>query len=84
MTPTVTPAGAVRARGASWPGTLATPGKVVYRCSPVSYTCHPSLAHLATLEGPKGRRLIVSGWWGMVRHPNYLGELLVQVMELTD
>ena len=43
----------------------------------------PSLAHLTTLEGPKGRRLIVSGWWGLVRHPNYLGELLVQVLKHT-
>merc|ERR1712127_662316 len=48
------------------------------RCQLARDPQHPSLAQLTTLEGIKGRRLIVSGWWGMVRHPNYLGELLVQ------
>jgi len=48
------------------------------RCQLAKDPTHPSLAHLTTLEGTKGRRLITSGWWGMVRHPNYLGELLVQ------
>ncbi|XP_064860910.1 delta(14)-sterol reductase TM7SF2-like isoform X2 [Oncorhynchus nerka] len=24
-----------------------------------------------------GKRLLVSGWWGLVRHPNYLGDLLM-------
>jgi len=48
------------------------------RCQLAKDPAHPSLAHLQTLETIKGRRLIVSGWWGLVRHPNYLGELLVQ------
>jgi len=48
------------------------------RCQLAKDPSHPSLAHLQTLETIKGRRLIVSGWWGLVRHPNYLGELLVQ------
>lgn len=48
------------------------------RCQLARDPTHPSLAHLETLETIKGRRLIVSGWWGLVRHPNYLGELLVQ------
>lgn len=48
------------------------------RCQLARDPNHPSLATLKTLETIKGRRLIVSGWWGLVRHPNYLGELLVQ------
>lgn len=48
------------------------------RCQLARDPTHPSLSHLETLETLKGRRLIVSGWWGLVRHPNYLGELLVQ------
>merc|ERR1712087_1073623 len=30
------------------------------------------------LETTGGRKLLVSGWWGLVRHPNYLGEVLIQ------
>jgi len=30
------------------------------------------------LETTGGRKLLVSGWWGLVRHPNYLGEILIQ------
>ncbi|CDQ63550.1 unnamed protein product [Oncorhynchus mykiss] len=26
---------------------------------------------------PQQRGLLVSGWWGLVRHPNYLGDLLM-------
>lgn len=48
------------------------------RCQLARDPAHPSLAHLQTLETIKGRKVIVSGWWGLVRHPNYLGELLVQ------
>uniref|UniRef100_A0A5F9DPZ7 Delta(14)-sterol reductase TM7SF2 n=1 Tax=Oryctolagus cuniculus TaxID=9986 RepID=A0A5F9DPZ7_RABIT len=32
---------------------------------------------LETIPTATGRRLLVSGWWGMVRHPNYLGDLLM-------
>ena len=24
-----------------------------------------------------GKRLLVSGWWGLVRHPNYLGDIIM-------
>uniref|UniRef100_A0A5F9CUV5 Delta(14)-sterol reductase TM7SF2 n=1 Tax=Oryctolagus cuniculus TaxID=9986 RepID=A0A5F9CUV5_RABIT len=35
------------------------------------------LNDLETIPTATGRRLLVSGWWGMVRHPNYLGDLLM-------
>ncbi|KAI0209041.1 hypothetical protein LSAT2_006299 [Lamellibrachia satsuma] len=37
----------------------------------------PSLAHLKTLSTSRGTKLIVSGWWGLCRHPNYLGDLIM-------
>lgn len=37
----------------------------------------PRLAGLETIPTATGRRLLVSGWWGMVRHPNYLGDLVM-------
>lgn len=41
----------------------------------------PSLASLESIPPSRkgGRRLIVSGYWGFVRHPNYLGEILLGV-----
>ncbi|XP_057677937.1 delta(14)-sterol reductase TM7SF2 isoform X2 [Corythoichthys intestinalis] len=38
---------------------------------------HPSVASLETIATATGKRLLVSGWWGLVRHPNYLGDLLM-------
>uniref|UniRef100_A0A3B3QJK6 Delta(14)-sterol reductase TM7SF2 n=1 Tax=Paramormyrops kingsleyae TaxID=1676925 RepID=A0A3B3QJK6_9TELE len=38
---------------------------------------HPSVAGLETIPTATGKRLLVSGWWGLVRHPNYLGDLLM-------
>uniref|UniRef100_A0A4W5MVH7 Delta(14)-sterol reductase TM7SF2 n=1 Tax=Hucho hucho TaxID=62062 RepID=A0A4W5MVH7_9TELE len=38
---------------------------------------HPSVANLETIDTATGKRLLVSGWWGLVRHPNYLGDLLM-------
>ncbi|ETE60027.1 Lamin-B receptor, partial [Ophiophagus hannah] len=32
---------------------------------------------LRTIPTATGRRLLVSGWWGFVRHPNYLGDLIM-------
>uniref|UniRef100_A0A8C2M1L9 Delta(14)-sterol reductase TM7SF2 n=1 Tax=Cricetulus griseus TaxID=10029 RepID=A0A8C2M1L9_CRIGR len=32
---------------------------------------------LETIPTATGRQLLVSGWWGMVRHPNYLGDLIM-------
>ncbi|KAG9263228.1 delta(14)-sterol reductase [Astyanax mexicanus] len=38
---------------------------------------HRSVAHLETIATATGKRLLVSGWWGFVRHPNYLGDILM-------
>ena len=38
---------------------------------------HPSVQHLETLPTQRGTKLIVSGWWGMCRHPNYVGDLVM-------
>ncbi|XP_006861008.1 PREDICTED: delta(14)-sterol reductase isoform X2 [Chrysochloris asiatica] len=35
------------------------------------------LNDLETISTATGRQLLVSGWWGMVRHPNYLGDLIM-------
>uniref|UniRef100_E0CX74 Delta(14)-sterol reductase TM7SF2 n=1 Tax=Mus musculus TaxID=10090 RepID=E0CX74_MOUSE len=35
------------------------------------------LKGLETIPTATGRQLLVSGWWGMVRHPNYLGDLIM-------
>lgn len=37
----------------------------------------PSVAGLDTIPTATGKRLLVSGWWGVVRHPNYLGDLIM-------
>ncbi|XP_068433760.1 delta(14)-sterol reductase LBR isoform X2 [Clinocottus analis] len=37
----------------------------------------PKLSHLQTIPTATGRSLLVSGWWGVVRHPNYLGDLFM-------
>lgn len=37
----------------------------------------PRLARLETIPTVRGKKLIVSGLWGHVRHPNYLGDLIL-------
>lgn len=37
----------------------------------------PTLAYLKTIPTATGKSLLVSGWWGVVRHPNYLGDLIM-------
>ena len=37
------------------------------------------LSDLKTMPTSTGKRLLVSGWWGMCRHPNYLGDMLISV-----
>jgi len=37
----------------------------------------PGVCHLRSLATASGRRLLVSGWWGVARHVNYLGDWLM-------
>lgn len=37
----------------------------------------PALSHLETLTTKRGRKLIVSGWWGMARKINYTGDWIM-------
>jgi len=48
------------------------------RCEFAKDPANPTLAHLETVTTAGNKKLIVSGWWGLVRHPNYLGEILIQ------
>lgn len=34
----------------------------------------PRVSHLKYIETAAGSRLLISGWWGMARHINYLGD----------
>ena len=38
---------------------------------------HPSVKHLKTMPTERGTKLIISGWWGICRHPNYVGDLIM-------
>jgi steroid 5-alpha reductase family enzyme len=38
---------------------------------------HPDVRHLETIKTASGRRLLVSGWWGVARHINYFGDWLM-------
>jgi hypothetical protein len=38
---------------------------------------HPSVRHLRSMPTQRGTRLIISGWWGMARHINYLGDWIM-------
>ncbi|XP_066561386.1 delta(14)-sterol reductase LBR [Amia ocellicauda] len=37
----------------------------------------PKVAHLKTIPTATGKSLLVSGLWGVVRHPNYLGDIIM-------
>ncbi|XP_044289931.1 delta(14)-sterol reductase LBR isoform X2 [Varanus komodoensis] len=34
-------------------------------------------AHLKVIPTATGKKLLASGWWGLVRHPNYLGDIIM-------
>lgn len=40
---------------------------------------NPALAHLETLSTGTRKKLLVSGWWGVCRKPNYLGDIIMAV-----
>lgn len=41
---------------------------------------HPSLARLDTMATFHGNRLLVSSLWGILRHPNYTGDILIHIV----
>ncbi|KAI5781653.1 Delta(14)-sterol reductase [Peziza echinospora] len=49
---------------------LSNSQKNLFRTNPT----HPSIAHLESIKTRRGTRLLVSGWWGVARHVNYLGD----------
>lgn len=38
---------------------------------------HPVFSGMETVPTQTGRKLLASGWWGMCRKPNYLGDLIM-------
>ncbi|XP_055051502.2 delta(14)-sterol reductase TM7SF2 [Misgurnus anguillicaudatus] len=40
---------------------------------------HPAYTNLETIKSPSGKSLLVSGWFGWVRHPNYLGDIMMML-----
>ncbi|CAK7266000.1 erg24, C-14 sterol reductase [Sporothrix epigloea] len=49
---------------------LANSQKNTFRTNPND----PRVAHLKSITTKTGSRLLVSGWWGLARHINYLGD----------
>ncbi|KAM4043078.1 delta(14)-sterol reductase LBR isoform 1-T2 [Anomaloglossus baeobatrachus] len=47
--------------------------KNAYRKNPQD----PRLSYLQSIPTSCGSQLLVSGWWGFVRHPNYLGDIIM-------
>lgn len=40
---------------------------------------NPALAHLESIPTTRTKRLLVSGWWGLCRKPNYLGDIIMAI-----
>lgn len=49
--------------------------KAEFRKNPLK----PSLSHLETIPTSQGKKLLVSGWFGWIRHPNYLGVFIMHL-----
>lgn len=58
--------GLVVFRGSNWQ-------KSEFRKNPYN----PELSHLSSIPTATGKRLLCSGWWGLVRHPNYAGDIMM-------
>ncbi len=48
------------------------------RCEFAKNPSQPQLRNLRTIATAGGRKILAGGWWGLVRYPNYLGEILMQ------
>jgi len=57
---------------AFWIFRSANSEKNAFRRDPTA----PAVAHLKYIETKAGSKLLVSGWWGVARHINYLGDWL--------
>uniref|UniRef100_A0A2K6MY37 Delta(14)-sterol reductase LBR n=1 Tax=Rhinopithecus bieti TaxID=61621 RepID=A0A2K6MY37_RHIBE len=51
-------------------------GYVIFRGAN-SQKMHSGKSQFKTVHTSTGKHLLVSGWWGFVRHPNYLGDLIM-------
>lgn len=40
---------------------------------------NPVYASFKKIPSPSGQKLLASGWWGLCRHPNYLGDIIMAV-----
>jgi len=38
---------------------------------------HPVFSKYDTVSTVQGKRLLCGGWWGLLRHPNYLGDIVM-------
>lgn len=47
------------------------------RCEMAKNPSNPALRHLDSISAVGGKRILCSGWNGMVRYPNHLGEILI-------
>ncbi|XP_066258106.1 delta(14)-sterol reductase TM7SF2 [Euwallacea similis] len=43
---------------------------------------NPSFSKLETIPTNQGKKLLTSGLWGFVRHPNYLGDILCELVTI--
>jgi steroid 5-alpha reductase family enzyme len=46
-------------------------------CLPFSPVAHLGRADLKYMPTERGTRLLISGWWGVARHINYLGDAIM-------
>jgi len=47
------------------------------RCEFAKNPSKSSLRNLRTVSTAAGKKILAGGWWGVVRYPNYLGEILM-------
>ncbi|XP_022920628.2 delta(14)-sterol reductase TM7SF2 [Onthophagus taurus] len=40
---------------------------------------HSSVSYLSTIQTSQGKKLLCGGFWGIVRHPNYFGEIMMNL-----
>lgn len=56
-------------------------GYVIFRTSEnqrLAFAQKGASSGLDSIPAIAGRRILCAGWWAIVRHPNYLGEVLMQ------